>query len=129
MVSSPTTLARFIEPMLPTPARMLPEGKDWTYELKLDGYRALAIKSDGRVQLRSRGLESRECPFANLPEAHSGRWGEGLTAEKMLECRWLRPVLVAELEFVEWTADNHLRHVSFVQLRTGKDPRDIRRES
>jgi len=27
-----------------------------------------------------RGLEIGECPFANLPEAHSGRWGEGLTA-------------------------------------------------
>ena len=30
----------------------LPEGTDWLYELKLDGYRALAIKTDGAVQLR-----------------------------------------------------------------------------
>jgi hypothetical protein len=28
-------------------------------------------------------------PFANLPEARSGRWGEGLTAAKMKSCRWL----------------------------------------
>ena len=28
------------------------------------------------------GLEVAACPFANLPEARSGRWGEGLTAEK-----------------------------------------------
>jgi hypothetical protein len=28
-------------------------------------------------------------PFVNLPEARSGRWGEELTAEKMIECRWL----------------------------------------
>ncbi len=32
----------------------LPEGPHWLYELKLDGYRALAIKSDGKIQLRSR---------------------------------------------------------------------------
>jgi bifunctional non-homologous end joining protein LigD len=32
----------------------LPEGPNWLYELKLDGYRALAIKTGGKVQLRSR---------------------------------------------------------------------------
>src|SRR5579862_1346774 len=32
----------------------LPEGKEWSYELKLDGYRALAIKKNGKVHLRSR---------------------------------------------------------------------------
>ena len=32
----------------------LPEGPDWLYELKLDGYRAMALKRGGRVQLRSR---------------------------------------------------------------------------
>jgi len=36
-----------------------------------------------------RALEIDECPFANLPEARSGRWGQGLTVEKMKECRWL----------------------------------------
>jgi ATP-dependent DNA ligase len=52
-----------------------------------------------------RGLEISDCPFVNLPEAHPGRWGQGLTAEKMKECRWLRPQLVANFEFVEWTPD------------------------
>jgi bifunctional non-homologous end joining protein LigD len=32
-----------------------------------------------------RGLEITQCPFVNLPEAHPGRWGQGLTAEKMKE--------------------------------------------
>jgi DNA ligase D-like protein (predicted ligase) len=36
-------------------------------------------------------LEIRECPFANLPEKKAGRWGAGLTATKMEDCRWLRP--------------------------------------
>ena len=35
------------------------------------------------------GLEISECPFANLPEKRAGRWGQGLTADKMQECRWL----------------------------------------
>jgi hypothetical protein len=35
----------------------------------------------------------------------SGRWGQGLTAAKMAECRWLNPVLVGQFEFVEWTPD------------------------
>ena len=61
-----------------------------------------------------RGLEISECPFANLPEARSGRWGEGLTAAKMKNCRWVKPVLVARFEFVEWTPDKHLRHSRFV---------------
>ena len=34
--------------------KRLPEGDDWTYELKFDGYRALIIKVGQRVELRSR---------------------------------------------------------------------------
>jgi len=40
--------------MLLLHAETLPEGTGWTYELKLDGYRALGIKTDGEVRLRSR---------------------------------------------------------------------------
>ena len=64
-------------------------------------------------------LKTAQCPFANLPEARSGRWGEGLTAEKMKECVWVRPELVAEVEFVEWTPEGHLRHSRFVGMRVG----------
>jgi bifunctional non-homologous end joining protein LigD len=73
-------------------------------------------------------LEIPECPFANLPEARSGRWGEGLTKAKMAQCRWLKPVLVGQFEFVEWTPDNHLRHSRFVALREDKPAQDVRRE-
>jgi ATP-dependent DNA ligase len=76
---------------------------------------------------RFRRLEIATSPFANLPEARGGRWG--LTAEKMKECRWLKPVLVGRFEFVEWTPDGHLRHSRFVSVREDKDPRDVRRES
>ena len=44
-----------------------------------------------RVELfkKIKPLEVKECPFANLPEKKAGRWGAGLTAAKMSECRWL----------------------------------------
>jgi len=69
-------------------------------------------------------LEVQDCPFANLPEERSGRWGQGLTTAKMAQCRWLKPELVAEVEFLEWTADDHLRHSKFVGLREDKAPRE-----
>jgi len=53
MPTSPAA-ARFIEPMLLEATDVLPEGPNWSYEVKLDGYRALAIKSAGKVRLRSR---------------------------------------------------------------------------
>jgi bifunctional non-homologous end joining protein LigD len=73
-------------------------------------------------------LETPHCPFANLPEAKSGRWGQGLTKAKMADCRWLKPSLVAQFEFVEWTPDDHLRHSRFVALRDDKPARDVKRE-
>ena len=73
-------------------------------------------------------LGSSECPFANLPEHRSGQWGLGLTAEKMKDCRWLKPELVAQFEYVEWTPDNHLRHSRFVALRKASDPAKVRRQ-
>ena len=48
------TRVRFVEPMLLLRTEKLPQGVDWLYELKLDGYRALAIKTGGKVHLRSR---------------------------------------------------------------------------
>jgi DNA ligase D-like protein (predicted ligase) len=73
-------------------------------------------------------LEIKECPFANLPEKKAGRWGAGLTAAKMAECRWLKPQLVGQFEFVEWTSDGHLRHSKFMGLREDKKAKDVGRE-
>jgi ATP-dependent DNA ligase len=61
-------------------------------------------------------------------EARSGRWGQGLTKAKMAECQWLKPELVGQFEFLEWTADNHLRHSKFVGMREDKRARALVRE-
>jgi bifunctional non-homologous end joining protein LigD len=85
-----------------------------------------AIRAD--LFRRFTGLETTSCPFANLPEKHAGRWGQGLTADKMKDCRWLTPALVGRFEFVEWTPDRHLRHARFVELVKQTEPQNVRCE-
>jgi bifunctional non-homologous end joining protein LigD len=47
--------ARFIDPMLLLRTDSLPnDGDRWEYQLKFDGYRAIAFKTGGKVHLRSR---------------------------------------------------------------------------
>jgi bifunctional non-homologous end joining protein LigD len=69
------------------------------------------------------------CPFTNLPEKKASRWGESLTAEKMKECRWVRPKLVCQVAFVEWTEAGHLRHCTFVGMREDKEANEVIRET
>lgn len=45
----------------------------------------------------------------------------------MKDCRWLKPVLVAQIEFLEWTGENHLRHTKFIALRDDKPAREVSR--
>jgi bifunctional non-homologous end joining protein LigD len=80
------------------------------------------------IAARFAGLETGRCPFANLPEPKNARRGLALTAEAMKQCRWLKPKLVVQVQFTEWTPHDHLRHASFVALRDDKDPRDVVRE-
>jgi len=78
---------------------------------------------------RFKNLTVDTCPFANLPEKKGTRRGEALTAEKMEECRWLRPKLICQLSFVGWTDAGNLRHATFVGMRDDKKPADVVRET
>jgi bifunctional non-homologous end joining protein LigD len=102
------------------------EGDDLIYASRTRNGFTPAIRQ--RLYKLFKPIEVPTCPFANLPEAKSGRWGEGLTKAKMADCRWLKPVLVGQFEFVEWTPDNHLRHTRFIALREDKAARAVRRE-
>ena len=73
-----------------------------------------------------KGLEVETCPFANPPERKRTQWA--LTRADMKNGVWLKPNLVAQLEFTGWTPDNHLRHSKFVGLREDKDPREVVQE-
>ena len=46
--------AKFIDPMLLLRKEKLPDSPDWSYEIKFDGYRSIALKSNNKIQLRSR---------------------------------------------------------------------------
>jgi bifunctional non-homologous end joining protein LigD len=46
----------------------------------------------------------------------------------MKRCHWLKPVLVAQVKFTEWTHDDQLRQPVFLGLRTDKAPKDVVRE-
>ena len=101
------------------------EGDDLIYASRTRNGFTPAIRQ--RLFKMFKPLEIPTCPFVNLPEAKGGRWGVGLTKAKMADCRWLKPVLVGQFEFVEWTPDNHLRHTRFIGLRDDKPAREVGR--
>jgi DNA ligase D-like protein (predicted ligase) len=102
------------------------EGKDLVYVSRTRA--GFTPASRAALFRKFKGLKIDRCPFVNLPEEKSGRWGQGLTKAKMAECVWLEPVLVGQFEFLEWTGDNHLRHSRFVGLREDRKATEVRRE-
>jgi DNA ligase D-like protein (predicted ligase) len=81
-----------------------------------------------QVFSKLRHLVTPACPFVNLPETRRSRFGEELNAEKMKKAVWLRPEAVAQIEFLEWTEGDKLRHSKFVGLREDKNPRSVVKE-
>lgn len=61
--------ARFIEPMLLQRVSSLPADPEWSYEVKLDGYRALGIKANGKVLLRSRNNKDFNSKYPGVARA------------------------------------------------------------
>jgi bifunctional non-homologous end joining protein LigD len=74
-------------------------------------------------------LHASTCPFADLPSSRTSHWGAGVTAEEMKEMQWVKPRLVAQVRFVEWTAEGRLRHAAFLGLRTDKAAHTVKREA
>jgi DNA ligase D-like protein (predicted ligase) len=102
------------------------KGDDLIYVARVRN--GLVPASRRRILGRLRPLVTPECPFINLPETRQSRWGEGLTAADMAKCVWVRPELVAQIEFLEWTDGDHLRHSKFAGLRDDKNARSVVKE-
>ena len=97
-------------------------------------------------------LQVKNCPFANLPDSDTGRWGGGVTAEQMavrgtssrrvqqhsrwtggikseemVSLVWVKPIIVVQIRFPEWAADGRLRLASYMGAVADKTVEDVRR--
>jgi bifunctional non-homologous end joining protein LigD len=77
---------------------------------------------------RLKPLEIGVCPFSNLPDSETGRWGGGVTVEQMAEMRWTRPELVAQIRFADWPPDGRLRLAKYLGIRDDKAAHEVVRE-
>ena len=69
------------------------------------------------------------CPFENLPEPRASRHSQGITAAAMKRCHWVKPALVCQVKFAEWTQDGKLRQPAFLGLREDKEAKAVIRET
>jgi bifunctional non-homologous end joining protein LigD len=69
----------------------------------------------GRVWKELRALETKASPFASTPKTNE-------------RPHWVRPSLVAEVKFTEWTADRKLRHPTYLGLRDDIRPESVKKE-
>jgi bifunctional non-homologous end joining protein LigD len=68
------------------------------------------------------------CPFFNVPAVGRSRWDQGLTAAEMKRCHWVKPSMVCQVKFTEWTRDDRLRHPVFLGIREDKNASEVLRE-
>jgi bifunctional non-homologous end joining protein LigD len=69
----------------------------------------------------------KDCPFFNLPATGRGL-DPGLTVAEMRRCVWVKPIVVCEVKFTEWTRDDRLRQPVFLGLREDKNVNEVVRE-
>lgn len=103
------------------------QGKELIFSGKVgSGFDHARLKSL-HDEFRRRAIDA--CPFANLPAPRKPRFGVGMTASAMREVTWVKPELVCQVRFTEWTDDGLLRHPVFLGLRNDKSARQVVREA
>jgi len=81
-------------------------------------------RTAAQLRARLKKIEVAESPFGARP-LHQHRWAVRDPAAR----HWVKPRLVAEIEFSDWTPDSQVRHARFLGLRIDKDAASVRRES
>jgi bifunctional non-homologous end joining protein LigD len=73
----------------------------------------------GALELRQtlESIAQKSCPFDPPPEGPLAR-----------SAHWVKPQLVCEVAFTEWTSDGKIRHPAFKGLRADKKAKEVRRE-
>jgi bifunctional non-homologous end joining protein LigD len=103
------------------------EGEELHYVARVKN--GFVPRTRGEISAKLEKLATGSCPFTNVPEKGGSRWGGTLTVAKMKECRWVKPKLVVQVAFVEWTDGGHLRHGTFRGVREDKAPAEVVRET
>lgn len=86
-------------------------------ELKYVGHSGGGIPDEQRKQLRERleKLERATSPFSTEPKPNA-------------PVHWVKPQLICEMSFSEWTSDGYMRHPQFEGMRVDKKPENVHRE-
>jgi bifunctional non-homologous end joining protein LigD len=71
------------------------------------------------LSLELNKIAVKSCPFFNLPATGRGL-DSGLTVAEMRRCIWVKPSMVCEVKFTEWTRDDRLRQPVFLGIREDK---------
>jgi bifunctional non-homologous end joining protein LigD len=79
------------------------------------------------LSLELNKIAVKACPFYNLPATGRGL-DPGLTVAEMKRCVWVKPMLVCQVKFTEWTRDDRLRHPVFLGLKEDKSGSEVVRE-
>lgn len=67
------------------------------------------------LEVKFKTIKTIESPFKQMPKSNKN--------EKTI---WLKPIMVAEVKFADWTEENLLRHASFKGIRLDKSPKTIK---
>jgi bifunctional non-homologous end joining protein LigD len=86
-------------------------------ELVYIGHVGTGFDDKALVDLRARldGIAQPKSPFTKKPKANAKAY-------------WVRPDLVCEISFQEWTGEDHVRHPVYLGLREDKDAKEVGRE-